>query len=287
MSRYLLGSLLLVMSGCGSPSKPHSNSKDLLNSIEKAREAIPKCDNIVVFTDAYEGCHQPNGGLYHGLLCFSGEQWACDQMYRFIRSDSLVKDPLHPTADHGGSGSRDELLGHLFYLVKTKDTAHAEMLLELIRNNNNKVCTDGDERCVVTPAMWGLMRIVWNHIGLQPTPNMLAGNILDDTTLSASAETAPLGYQTHLIALTLLLRKESDTWSPQCTLALKSLERRWGDNLLVKYIAGKNIEAALIQAIKNNKPLKISSWPWANDDGLRPSSDHPAGFVFLGNLLTK
>jgi hypothetical protein len=283
----LLVSLTVLCGACGSSDKP-APAKPKVSLAEKlveVREGLPMCDGITVFTDAYQGCHQPNGGLYHGLLCFSGEAFACEQMFRFIREDSLVKDPLHPDANHGGSGSRDELMGHLFYLLETADRRHADVLLNLIRSNGNKLCKDAtDNRCEVTPAMWGLMRVVWNKLGWELTPNMVVGNVLDDSTLVLSAYTSPVGYQTHLIALSLLLRAKTDTWSAKCQKALEVILERH-PTLFVRWLAGQDVSNELLRGINAPRADKVSSWAWENGEAKLRPTDHPASYLWLGNLI--
>jgi len=290
--RLILPLLITFCVSCGGKDTP-SHAKPAVSLAEKlveVRESLPMCGGIVVFTDAYEGCHQPNGGLYHGILCFSGEQWACDVVPLHITRNSLVKDIINAGADHGGSGSRDELVGHLFYLLETADRQHANDLISIIRRNGNKLCTDAtDNRCEITPAMWGLMRVVWNKLGWELTTNMVVGNMGDDSALVMSAYTAPIGYQTHLIALSLLLRAKTDTWSAQCQKALETLLDRH-PTILVKWLSGKDVSEELLKALEQNEYIKnrggkVSSWPWANDKGLRPKSDHPAALLWLGNLI--
>ena len=107
-SRSLKGFLILttLWVGCGG-NPPHSAPPG--NAIPTPA-AMPTCqvpgtaDSIVVFNDAYNGCHSPNMGLEHGKLCFSGEAWACDRMRYAITNTSLVKDPINVGANHGGSG---------------------------------------------------------------------------------------------------------------------------------------------------------------------------------------
>jgi hypothetical protein len=118
---------------------------------------------------------------------------------------------------------------------------------------------------------------------------MVAGNVLDDSTLVLSAYTTPVGYQTHLIALSLLLRAKTDSWSAKCQVALNKLLERH-PTLFVRWLAGQDISKELLKGIEENqyvlkKSGRVSSYPWANEEGLRPGSDHPAALLWLGNLV--
>lgn len=284
--------MTLFVVACGTAvdtPKQHGTAVDLT----KARAMMPTCNvgnvRVMVFNDAYlqaDGarCHSPNGGLYHGLLCLSGEKWACDAMRLFIHDDSLVKDPLNLSAQHGGSGSRDELVGHLAYLAKTGDRAHADKLLRVIDHNSNRVCDDDvDGRCTVTPAMWGLARVVWRHHGWTPTARMLVSNIGDDHALLASAATAQAGYQLHLIAAELLIRRHTRSWSMTLTSVTRTLAARSSSNLLFQWLNGADVSGELQRAIDGLTPGVVSEWPWSNPS-VSPH-DHPAGYVVLGNLV--
>lgn len=291
MLRILTSLLVLLLAGCGGKDAPSPSPAgvSIPNPLPLPMCHVPGTDkDITVFTDAYAGCHTPNMGMEHGKLCFSGEAWACDVLPLALTDTSLVKDPINVGANHGGSGSRDELMGHLLYIVKTHDKAHASKLLRMIKRNSGRVCTDdADGRCTVTPAMWGLMRIVWNHIGLSPSWEMLAGNIGDDLTRAISAETAPVGYQLNLIALNLLIRRHTDTWDSLCSSTLKSLRERF-PNLFVRYLNGEDVSKELTEAIeaqKANPPQMYVHWSWSR---LTPSlEDHPGAYLFLKNLIER
>ena len=288
-----LMAILCCVAACGAPSNPGpakpSPVGDIAEPLATPMCMIPDGRQIAVYTDAYSGCHSPNGSLMQGLLCFSGEQWACDVMDVFLTDDSLVKDPINIGADHGGSGSRDELLGHLAYLVRTHDKEHAKKLLKMIQGNGNRVCTDDtDGRCYVTPAMYGLMKIVWQHIGLDPSPNMVIGNAGDDTALAVSAKSATVGYQLHLVAIQLLIRAHTNTWSSACQEAAKILLQRMPSNLLIRHINGLDVSKELDKAIRDqlaNPPAVVRDWPWARET--TGNEDTPAGYVVLRNLILK
>ena len=288
MRLKLLVISLLLSCGAPTPDQP-APSTVIADPLPLPMCTLPNNEQITVFTDAYNGCHQPNPGLYHGALCFANEQWACDVIHNFLTETTLLKDLIHPDANHGGSGSRDELIGHLLYIAKTHDKNHANKLIDMIQHNANRVCTDAtDNRCDVTPTMYGLMRIVWNHIGLTPTKNMLISNIGDDHTLLIEASTAPIGYQLHLIALQLLIRQHTNTWSTTMDATSKELLNRMPNNLLIRYINGLDVSKELDTAISDqnaNPPKVIRNWPWARET--TGNEDTPAGYLFLKNLILK
>jgi hypothetical protein len=141
------------------------------------------------------------------------------------------------------------------------------------------------------------MRVVWNKLGWELTPNMVAGNVLDDSTLVLSAYTSPVGYQTHLLALSLLLRAKTDSWSAKCQAALNKLLERH-PTLFVRWLAGQDISKELLKGIEESPYLrkvssvdrhgeapKVSSWAWENGEAKLRPTDTLASYLWLGNLV--
>jgi hypothetical protein len=137
--------------------------------------------------------------------------------------------------------------------------------------------------------MWGLMRVVWNHIGLTPTWQMLASNVGDDHTLLIQAENSPLGFELHLIGVNLLLRAKTDSWSATNAKVAQVLIRRQPDNEFFQWLAGNPKEAVrLLRLHLPKEPIKQKQWFTERDTAGRAWEDgHNACFWFLATLFSQ
>jgi hypothetical protein len=91
-----------------------------------------RCNGITPIKGNPDGCSKPGGGsgvgdsaLFSGLLCYSGEQWACRNI-EALKDDQggLWRSPQRLRDRFGSTGidrfSQDQMLGILLYLVTQK-----------------------------------------------------------------------------------------------------------------------------------------------------------------------
>jgi len=174
-----------------------------------------------------ENCDDGDSVLFNGLLCMSGEELGCktvrdsqDASGQFWRSPRRNPNNLNEKS----SFSRDQTLGVLLYLAKTRDTAAALSWMRWIEENAycavknpsgegclvtiHRVCLDSDNgSCTMTASLWGLTRKVWDALGLLPNRPMQDFNNADvsDLEIAAAAIEEP-GYKLHLKAVSSFLR---------------------------------------------------------------------------------
>lgn len=151
------------------------------------------------------------------------------------------------------SFSRDQAVGVLAYLIKTKDRAAALRWLDWITNNNGYWCTDyislnevRADFCNIalassgTGGYWDLMGYVWLHIGLSPNSEMvraMSGNG-HDQQLTLQSLTAPLGFHLHLVAAEIYLREQMNQNSLAMKAAADTIDTRQVENPFFKFLRG-------------------------------------------------
>lgn len=174
-----------------------------------------------------DDCDDGDSVIFNGLLCMSGEEIGCQS----VRNSQDIYGQFwrSPRRNPGNLGedssfSRDQTLGVLLYLVKTRDTGAAIRWMDWIEDNKYcslknplggnciltlyRVCRDADkETCTMTPALWGLTRKVWDYLGLGTTKPMRDFNNADvsDLELSTAGSEKP-GYRLHLKAVSTFIR---------------------------------------------------------------------------------
>jgi len=270
--------------GCSKPDTPPRPANTDLSDIIARFDGWQGYPGMVCW-DGNANCNG-NSGLFSGLLCSVGQPEACDHVAQLATEGGLLRHPdADPSAEN--SSSRDELLGHLLTITTTKDKEHAERVFAIVRDG--KICNNStDTRCSMTPMMWGLMRVTWNHIGLKPSWQMLASNVGDDHTLLVQAESAPTGFELHLIGVNLLLRAKTDTWSSTNTKVAATLAKRQPENEFFQYLAGNNKEAArLLRSHLPEVPTRQKQWYTERDTvGQEWKNAHNACFWFLAKLFS-
>ena len=282
----ILAALLLF--SCGREREETKPSDDTLAEIQLLREQTRTWANTCDVIPAFDDCNTGDSMLWTGLSCLSGEKELCARVREFQSEDGrLWRSPQRKNNDNSNSFSRDMLLGFLAYLVKTHDRQMAESFPEYLRIKDNRMCP-GDLRCVVTPTAWGTMREVWLHIGLPPSPNMIAGNLGDETTLIAEAQTASTGYPLHLVGVKLWLKQHIGVWSPRLQFAADTIQKRQPKNPFYAFIAGDKNKSArlLIEQAPTSRPARLHQWSWQRDEK-ESAWNESFGWdvIFMANIL--
>ena len=313
MKRLLL---LVLLAGCGidrvdcalkgekcrakRPATSSSVTEEQKEQLKTMRVAALswalKCEGGIACGETDE--RVPDAGdsmLWGGLLCASGEKDQCDAVKASQAQDGrLFRNP-------GGSrgkndSSRDMLLGYLHYLATTKDTGGADRLLNYITSNDYKLCSNAtDNRCNVGPvinaAIWGSMRRVWQFIGLDPSSDMKDSALTDESIVAFQSQFSSEGYELHLVAVELLLRQKTNSYSDKLARAAQNLAERQPNNPYFEYVANGQTEKAARIALEKC-PLELKhirkQWAWQRAESeqawlLSKGWD----CVYIANLLLK
>lgn len=291
--------ILLFAPGCANEGKVIEPEKSLLEQVIERETAIKKWAHYCGTTAAKHidsnkpaeipGCDTGDATLFNGLLCRSGDMKACTAVAKaqsdtgqWFRSEFYVDKHL------GDSFSRDMAKGVLLYLIKTKDTVRAEKWLKFI--DKNGLCKDdSDGRCTIVPAFWGLIKVVWEYIGLEPNTKMILGNFGDDTALVASARLTPPGFGLHLEAVNLDIRSYIGTNDTLNGVVAEIMHSRQPDNPYFRWLYEGNSDEVLRSVLgkcSNAQPHRRTQWSWERDTAERAWEDsmgHECLFMF--NLI--
>jgi len=239
-------------------------------SIDDQLAKAPRCNGYVSKAD----CDDGDSVIFAGLLCLAGVEDGCltvrdsqDDDGRFWRS---------PRRNPGNIGknnsfSRDQALGVLAYLAKTKDVDAANRWIHWIDKNRPCIITmfgkckyyglhryckdDDDSRCTITPTMFQMMYYVWKDLGLEPYKTM---NTYKNTPLLSPAKK---GYQIHLYAVQEFIKQKMDRGDDR---AVKKILEKEPTNPFYMYLAeGKS--SAVIERYNELCPTgdhPKKQWAW-------------------------
>jgi len=290
ISSIILISIFILTISCGrhveQPAPPSPNDVSLQELKDKILPWAWKSPSGIASKGGDDG---GDSLLWEGLLCLSGEMDQCNVVPKNMSEDGrLWRSPELKNNDDENSFSRDMLLGFLSYLVRTKDTVMAEKYLNYVTNNGYKLCPDAtDIRCTPVPSTWGIMRIVWNHIGLDPSVLMYFGNVFDETSQMISAKTCD-GYECHLVAVTALITKKCDKETTKTQAAINTLIKRYPENPFFVYLSNdfEKAEELVKKYVPKTKPTYLAQWSIErNWDTYNPDTSMIWEWIFLINLL--
>ena len=193
--------LLLLFIGCGKTER--KNVPPNSTNIDGIREWAPTCNGYI----SKDNCDQGDVLAYAGYLCLVGEEIGCRTAHdSFDEEGRAWRNPKHEPLGDGNSFSRDMLLGALYYFTATKDTETEAKFRKYVKDNGI-LCPDAtDNRCEMTPGMWGLWGEVSRYIGVEPNTTMKVNMFVDDKQMYLQSIVSPSGYQRELVAMEILLR---------------------------------------------------------------------------------
>lgn len=240
--------LLLLVSTQTSCKKPSSTPPSAtltagpsdVAGLQALRDQIQNWSIRCGFSVAKDNCGVGDAALFNGLMCFSGDELACEAVRRSQGSDGRMwRSELRVAGDAVNSFSRDMALGVLAYLVTTRDTGLGQRWMTWIEQNDQRLCRESsDNRCVITPGLWSLFRDVWTYLGLPLTRSMDQVLLLDSSFLTLmQAQFAPLGFEVHLTAVSLLLRYKMGQKSETLTSLASALVTRQPTNPFFVYLS--------------------------------------------------
>ena len=224
------------------------------------------------------GCDTGDAVLFNGLLCSSGSERAC-QAVKDAQNDEgqWFRSEFYKNNSTVNSFSRDMAKGVLLYLITTKDTDAAKKWLQYIENKG-KLCTDDtDKRCSITPTTWALFAYTWKYIGLKETFMMKIGTVGDDTAQAVAAKTNPIGFQLHLIGVTMYLEILADQFgSEQDRQAVKILAERQPDNPFFQYLKDgptNEVVQKTLDWCPSEEPKDKTQWSFERDTSQEPNKE--------------
>lgn len=263
--------------------------KPLLQRREEIRKWAVKCDGVA----AKETCGVGDAALFNGILCMSGEDFACTAVKRSQDTKGQFwRAPQRVGKDTSDSFSRDMALGVLGYLLVKKDTQAANLWLQAIRKNGGKLCTDAtDNRCYFTPGFWNLFGLVWNNLSLTPSDEMKQDFIQNDSLQQMQGAVTPLGFELHLVAVNVLLRKFMKASNTTLQETAKTLFTRQPLNPFFGYLHEgntKKVRDLLLQQCPQQKPKMTDQWYFErNTDDKEWKKSMGWDCIALINLLGK
>jgi hypothetical protein len=260
-----------------------------------------------------DDCDDGDSVIFNGLLCLSGEEIGCqtvkdsqDVYGQFWRSPRRTAGNL----GEDKSFSRDQTLGVLLYLVKTKDTEAAIRWMDWIEDNKYcslknplggncmltlyRVCRDADkETCTMTPALWGLTKKVWDYLGLGSTKPMRDFENADvsDLELSTAGSEKP-GYRLHLKAVSTFIRLVLGESLSRSKAIAGTLYSRQNENPFFQLLSegsSPEVERKLLALCpKPGDPLDFvrHQWAWERDQADQAwTLSMGWDCIFVANLL--
>jgi hypothetical protein len=247
-----------------------------------------------------ESCKNGDSTLFNGLLCLSEPGTedpfkACESVKQSVDSNGRIwRAPSRVGIEGEDTASRDQFLGVMAYLVKTKDVELRKRIYNYLSSHSFQLCpTASDNRCQLTPAMLGLFHFVWKSVDNSKIPlPLLAGNIGDDSALMVSAEAAPLGYQLHLVAIQLFIRQKANAYSDKAHMASITVLRRQPQNPFFYYLQNgpsDKLGELVIASVEPNTKVPAGNadqWTWERDTKEKAQQDSMGWeYQFILNLL--
>lgn len=265
----LLALLLLFITGCR-----NYDYKDSGLSTEQREQLQQRYDSILPWAIrcdggvAKEGCSVGDTALFNGIACASGDEEACDAVRRSQGEDGKVwRAPSRVGVDTENSSSRDMALGFMLYLSKTKDRQAALKFQDYIESHK-KLCEDAtDNKCNLTPVIWGIMYHVWGHLGLVRSSSMEINSYgLEQVIEGQFAFTGP-GYQLHLLAVEMFILKEVGYHNNTLVHVALKMASFQTNNPFFQYVAGDLEKATnlILQQAPIEQPLERSQWSFERD----------------------
>jgi hypothetical protein len=240
-----------------------------------------------------KNCDIGDAALFNGLLCLSGDELSCEAVRRSQGSDGRMwRAEFRVASDAVNSFSRDMAMGVLAYLLATRDTELATRWMTWIESNGNRLCRESsDNRCNFTPGFWSLFREVWAHLGL-PLNQQMRSAIVSDTVMALlQSQFSPPGFELHLAAVNLLVRRSMDQKSTTLDSLAQALAARQPENPFFGYLrdgaSGHVVRQALQWCPKTQPPTRVE-WSFERNQQDKPW-ERSMGWecIMLANFLIR
>lgn len=276
-------------------------------------QTAPRCSQGLFPSKTHDDgrCDDGDATLFNGLLCFSGYEKSCQTVaeaqdlngrwWRSPRKEDLNRER--------NSFSRDQTVGVLLYLTKTKNTVAAQRWMSWMEENRKcflnlpfgggcaikatVTCNDSDDAtCVLSPNLWSLLHKVWSHMDLDPSfrmerPYSELGDLsriikplkkevsLDKEDLALmEADMVKVGYRLHLKGVQLLLKDALGPRTPKAQMLANLLYHKQPNNLFFQYLAegpSQNLANLLMEQcpMPGHLPAVQNQWAWERADNDR------------------
>lgn len=260
---------LLALIGCGRSDEESSFSAyrqaelQQLSAIHKA--GWDNYQGTIVWKDGNPSYpqNQGNANLFHGLLCWSGDQASCELAISLrCPTGHLKRAPWRVCGDE----SRDEFIGQAFVALKTKSV----------------FSLPGSYPFSVTPVWARTMKLAGFNIS---APG-------DHALLLAQAKSVPANYELHLVALQAWVRRIKGEDTQALDLVFVELRKRHPSNIFYKYLraggATKEIIDEFLAWAPKTPVLQQAYWPYEKPPSEYSNAKaHSASIVFMANLLAR
>jgi len=291
--------------GCGGKSDPEEPSESNQVTAEQIKQLKALKTTVLPWAVTCESngiqyaCEEGSDGdslLFMGLLCLSGQGSQCTAIPHAIDLDGTLWRAPSRTSWPKGNFSRDMMLGLFAYFIKNPhDKSQLKLFYDYLKDNDNKLCDAVDDRCDMNPyiyrTMWTILGNIWEKAGFTPTWEMKQAAWGDDTLLNIGSNVMPGGFQQHLVAVELYLRREMNTWNDTLQQAANKLASRQPENPFFEYIAHgatKKAAASTLKYCPTKRPTPAKQW-WPQRDIAEKAYLNSMGWdcIFLVNLLTQ
>lgn len=252
------------------------------------QEVVRTCDGF----PSKENCDDGDSIIFNGLLCMVGEEAGCETVRRSQDADGRFwRSPRRNPGNLGEakSFSRDQTLGVLLYLVKTRDQEAAIRWMNWIYGNRYcsiknplggncvvfgyRVCRDSDkEICDMRPATWGLLKRVWEYLDLPATTEMKKNESMDVSDIELiGADTADIGYELHLKAVSSFIRLTMASSVSRTQDILRKLYKRQPGNPFFQILVegpGYAVEQRVLDVcprVGADMSFRRYQWAWERD----------------------
>lgn len=318
-----LGKLLitfLMLWACGDSKKGGSEaSQTLIDQVNQRTEQIRTWTNSYNH-NGVAGIEENDGdaAVFNGILWFSGEDNLIP-LSSYLEVDGRPRrNPLRvATTPEENSFSRDQTLGLLAYLAKTKDIEMGNRLTQYINSISNHVVKSCPEDiCNFSLPLFYTYNMVATEVGFEKLPLWLSldednstlieenkdnltteekdeivASTFSDSVLYIATKLASPGYPLHLAAVQLMLKKNY-SWSKmnQRTANLLQAREKW--NPFYVWLAQGVSEEALQRwlDLAPQNPPTCSRVDWIlqrSEEQMRQNCSYGWDFIFVSNLFKK
>ena len=246
----VMSALLIIMSACGKP-----DTKSAPSDLEVLSERVRNLDLSYCKSGEVQWvCQREADGdaaLWNGLTCLgTGDSVACNALKDFIEPDGRPRrTPQRRGTFEQDSYSRDMFLGFLAGMLKTRDVDTFNRVLNYLDANNEKLCPmSEDGRCNLSNVTKTLAVKVGKAIGSQHPILVKWGDGDLNLQLFAQSKVIPVGYQHHLVGVSLWLLKELRALDARGEAATEQLHKSQPKNAFFAWLAGDHASAANLGA---------------------------------------
>lgn len=299
MFKKIIYLFVMITLSCGRKEKADQDEFTKSQVLEKVKQIESKVLSCNVNGIEHPGRPDCNLDDYPsgpgGFGCLAGDQQACYTMSLILDSSGKpyrsYKNKIEN--DNKNEFSRDQLYGVVAYLIATKDTKFAQKLMSYIETNR-KLCDNADDnRCELTPSVWGLLNKTWKYLGLKPTDSMVANNAVDDLFIYTQAQTVETGYQLNLQMQFVFLSQEMGLSNNLLNQAAKVGFNRQSANPFYCYVYEGSSTRCMhlyLNWFKYETPGgDMHQWSIARDQNEEEAKMNSMGWdaLFLGRLLLR